>query len=394
MLLSERWVGFIFWGPPGTGKTTLAHVIAESTYRRFEHHSAVTSGVKEFREVLERSRKEIRSGGKATILFIDEIHRLNKGQQDILLPYLEEGAIRFIGATTENPSFEVNNAICSRCVIFHFAPLSEGEILEILKKVHEDYPQVDERVLKEISKVCSGDARRALTLLEHLALAAQPGMIVSTDDFNMLCQSQSIYYDKSAEAHYDTISAFIKSVRGSDPDAALYYLARMLEGGEDPLFIARRLVILASEDIGNANPFGIVLAVNAFTAVHTVGMPEARIILAQATTYLACSEKSNRSFTAVEEAIKCVKETGALEIPLFLRNAVTQLMKNWGYGEGYRYAHDFEKAWVPMQYLPDSLCHRKFYQPSDRGCEKGFGEFLKQRRRVALDENSKSSTPK
>ncbi|MBI4405463.1 MAG: replication-associated recombination protein A [Deltaproteobacteria bacterium] len=378
LLESDRWTGFIFWGPPGTGKTTLAQVIAEVTHRPFHAHSAVTSGVKDFREVLDLSRQDVRSGHLAHILFIDEVHRLNKAQQDVLLPFLEAGSIRFIGATTENPSFEINNAICSRCVIFHFNPLSNEELLDILKKAASSVKSPPE-VLDRIAAVSLGDARRALTLLEHLMLSTASKEAITLDDFERLSHSQSLYYDKKSESHYDTISAFIKSVRGSDPDAAVYYLARMLEAGEDPLFIARRLIILASEDIGNANPLGLVVAMNAFSATHAIGMPEARIILAQAATYLACSEKSNRSYLAIEEALDSVRKMGPLEIPYSIRNAPTRLMKEWGYGKEYQYAHDFDGAWTALQFLPDTLKDRRYYQPSNRGTELKFQQFLKLR---------------
>ena len=368
-----------FLGPPGTGKTTLATVIANVTHRPYRYLSAVTSGVKEIREVLETSKAEVRSGRQAHILFIDEVHRLNKAQQDVLLPYLEEGSIRFIGATTENPSFEINNAIASRCVIFHFEPLSDEKLLLILKRAARNFSQIDETVLIRIAQVSLGDARRALTILDHLVLSVPSGSQVTLEDLEKLTHSQSLYYDKKSEAHYDTISAFIKSVRGSDPDAAVYYLARMLEAGEDPLFVARRLIILASEDIGNASPMGLVLATNAFQAAHALGMPEARIVLAQAATYLACCEKSNRSYAAIEEAIQTVRETGNLEIPHAIRNAPTRMMKEWGYGKGYKYAHSDERGWVEMQFLPDRIKERRFYRPSGHGIEKTMLEFLKKR---------------
>ena len=379
ILQTDKWTGFIFWGPPGTGKTTLASVIAQLTMRPFESLSAVTAGVKDIREVLERSRAEVRAGRIARILFIDEVHRLNKAQQDVLLPYLEDGSIRFIGATTENPSFEINNAIASRCIIFHFNPLTHGELLTILKRAADKLPPMDEDVFQRIAESSLGDARRALTLLDHLALSAQGVERISLKDFEELTHAQSLYYDKKSEAHYDTISAFIKSVRGSDPDAAVYYLARMLEAGEDPLFVARRLIILASEDIGNANPAGLMVATSAFAAVHAIGMPEARIVLSQATTYLACSEKSNRSYVAINEAIDAVKRTGAAEIPYNIRNAPTSQMKEWGYGKGYQYPHDSEGGWVSAQYLPDALKNARFYRPSSNGNEKKFQEFLKVR---------------
>jgi putative ATPase len=367
---TDKWTGFVFWGPPGTGKTTLANTIANKTKRIFESHSAVISGVKELRETLENSKKDIQFGKPARILFVDEVHRLNKAQQDILLPYIEEGSIRFIGATTENPSFEINNAIASRCLIFHFLPLEKSELIELLKKSATKNFEVE--TFEKIAESSNGDARRALNILEHMEL--------SGSSFEELASSQNLYYDKKSENHYDTISAFIKSVRGSDPDAALYYLARMLEGGEDLLFIARRLIILASEDIGNANPMALVLANNAFEAVHKIGMPEARIILGQAVTYLACCEKSNRSYLAIDEAIDCVRKTGNLEIPMHIRNAPTKLMKDWGYGKDYQYAHNDPRGWVEDNYLPEKIKNRTFYKPSEHGQEKKLLEFLKQRK--------------
>ena len=379
ILDSDRWSGFIFWGPPGTGKTTLASVIAQVTKRPFQALSAVTSGVKDIKEVMEQSKLEWRTGRLAHILFIDEVHRLNKAQQDVLLPYLEEGSVRFIGATTENPSFEINNAIASRCVIFHFNPLSEKELLAVISKALPKTPEIDPAVLERISKVSLGDARRALTLLDHLVLSAPKDKLITLEDFELVTHAQSLYYDKKSDAHYDTISAFIKSVRGSDPDAAVYYLARMIEGGEDPVFIARRLMILASEDIGNASPMGLVLATSAFQAVHAIGMPEARIILAQATTYLASAEKSNRSYQAIETALATVRETGMLDIPMAIRNAPTTMMKEWGYGKDYKYAHKYDDGWTPMQFLPDAIKNRRFYQPTQNGVEKTLSEFLRKR---------------
>lgn len=380
LIASDKWTGLIFWGPPGTGKTTLAVVIAQMTQRIFESLSAVTAGVKEIRSILEQSREDVKGGRPAHILFIDEVHRLNKAQQDVLLPYLEDGSIRFIGATTENPSFEINNAIASRTIIFHFEPLSSDDLLTLLRRAAPSSPSIDAEVLEKIASVSLGDARRALTLLEHLMLSASSKQSITEKDFDELTHAQSLYYDKKSEAHYDTISAFIKSVRGSDPDAAVYYLARMLEGGEDPLFIARRLTILAAEDIGNANPMALVLANSAFQAVHAIGMPEARIILAEATTYLCCSEKSNRSYLSLEEAIEEVKRSGNLEIPLSIRNAPTSLMKEWGYGKDYQYPHDSDEGWVPVNYLPDKLARKRFYRPSGHGVEKRFQEFLKERK--------------
>ncbi len=380
LLQSDKWTGFVFWGPPGTGKTTLASVVAQITNRPFDTLSAVTAGVKDIREVLEKSRGAVRSGRPAHILFIDEVHRLNKSQQDVLLPYLEDGTIRFIGATTENPSFEINNAIASRCVIFHFKALTHPELIRILKRAAAEFPNIEEAVLEKIAESSVGDARRALTLLEHLVLTVgNSNEKVTVEQFEELRHSQSLYYDKKSEAHYDTISAFIKSVRGSDPDASLYYLARMIEGGEDPLFLARRLIILASEDIGNANPMALVMATSAFQAVHAIGMPEGRIILSQCTTYLACSEKSNRSYLAIGEALEAAKKTGASEIPYNIRNAPTAAMKDWGYGKGYQYPHNFPGGWVKEQYLPDDLKDARFYKPGPNGTEKKIQDFMRAR---------------
>lgn len=374
ILSTDKWCGFIFWGPPGTGKTTLASLIAKTTQRPFESLSAVTCGVKEIKEVLEKSRKNFHCGRPAHILFIDEVHRLNKAQQDVLLPFLEEGSIRFIGATTENPSFEINNAIASRSIIYKFHALDSKDIFLLLKRTAPN--NISSEVLEKISDCAHGDARKALNLLDHVCLSHQDNEKIELKDFEEVTQAQSLYYDKKSEGHYDTISAFIKSVRGSDPDAAIYYLARMLEGGEDPVFIARRLIILASEDIGNANPAALMLATSCLQAVHAIGMPEARIPLAQVTTYLACSEKSNRSYQAINEALDEVKQTGMLEIPMNIRNAPTSAMKNWGYGKGYDYPHNHESGWIEAQYMPEKIKHKRFYVPSKHGSEKKFQEFL------------------
>ncbi|MBI1862217.1 MAG: replication-associated recombination protein A [Deltaproteobacteria bacterium] len=377
LLKSDRWSGFIFWGPPGTGKTSLAWAIAAETGRPFYTLSAVSSGVKEIRERLDASFTDFKNGRPSHILFIDELHRLNKAQQDVLLPFLEQGSIRFIGATTENPSFEVNSAVASRCLIFHFNALSTADLESIISQAMNRSHTIDPTIVSRIAEVSNGDARRALNILENLTLACGERKEITLEDFEKLSHAQSLYYDKKSESHYDTISAFIKSVRGSDPNAAVYYLARMLEGGEDPLFIARRLIILASEDIGNAEPSGLAMAVAGFQAVHAIGMPEARIILSQVATFLACAHKSNRSYVAINQAIDVVKKTGSLSIPMHLRNGVTHLMKEWGYGKGYDYPHNHPSGWTKAQYLPDELESVDFYQPTDRGREAEFSKWLR-----------------
>jgi putative ATPase len=367
VLETDRWTGFIFWGPPGTGKTSLAKIIAGMTNRKFHLLSGVTSGVKEIKEVLERSKGEFRMGRPSHILFLDEVHRLNKSQQDVLLPYLEEGSIRFIGATTENPSFEVNNALVSRSLVFQFKALSQSDLMILLKRSAPEGLVISESIFEKISELAGGDARRALNLLDHLCLSRKNGEELTLEDVDNLCSAQTLYYDKHGDAHHDSVSAFIKSIRGSDPDAAVYYLARMIEAGEDPLFIARRLIILASEDVGNANPAALMVATSAFQAVHSIGMPEGRIVLAQATTYLACSEKSNRSYVAINLAQDEVKKTGSLEIPEAIRYQ----------GRGYQYPHNSVGSWISVTYLPEKLKRKRFYQPTPNGNEKKFVEFLK-----------------
>ncbi len=370
----------ILWGPPGVGKTTIANIIAHEVKKPFYTLSAVSAGVKDVREVIEKARLS----GKS-ILFIDEIHRFNKGQQDALLGAVEKGIITLIGATTENPSFEVNSALLSRCQVYTLKALHANDLLKLVThalKSDEDLKK--KRIIiaehEALFRLSGGDARKVLNLLELVYESAASDELVITDALvTEVAQKKIALYDKSGEQHYDIISAFIKSIRGSDPNAALYYLARMIEGGEDVKFIARRLVILASEDIGNANPTALVLATSTFQAVNVIGYPEARIILSQCTVYLASSPKSNASYVGIEEAIRAVNETGDLPVPLSIRNAPTRLMKDLGYGSDYRYAHDYEGNFAEMEFLPDALRGRKFYEPGNSIREEELRKFLRER---------------
>ncbi len=368
----------ILWGPPGVGKTTIANIIANQIKAQFFTLSAVSAGVKEVREVIARAR-----GLGRTILFIDEIHRFNKSQQDALLGAVEKGIITLIGATTENPSFEVNAALLSRCQVYILKSLEEAD----LKKLLHDAVSTDE-ILKHktiefkeygaLLNLSGGDARKLLNLLELVVDASENDVVTITNDFvTHTVQQRVAVYDKSGEQHYDIISAFIKSIRGSDPNAAVYYLARMIAGGEDPKFIARRLLIAASEDIGNANPTALVLATNCFQAVTMVGYPEAEIILSQCTTYLASSPKSNASYMAIRQAQALINKTGDLPVPLWLRNAPTQLMKKEGYGAGYKYAHDYEGNFVIQEFLPDSVAGTSLYNPGNNARENEMRKRLK-----------------
>lgn len=373
----------ILWGPPGSGKTTLAYVIAQTLDAPFYTLSAISSGVKEVREVIQKAREE-----SGAILFIDEIHRFNKGQQDALLGAVEKGIITLIGATTENPSFEVNSALLSRCQVYVLRQLEEDDLKALLKSAlsQDTYLSALSIELKETTallKLASGDARKLLNLLELVidALAFERrkgGKIMITDDKVMrIAQQRIALYDKSGDQHYDIISAFIKSIRGSDPNAAVYWLARMIEGGEDVKFIARRMVILASEDIGNANPTALVLATNTFQAVNVIGYPEARIILSQCAVYLASSPKSNASYMAIAKAQTLVKRSGNLPVPLHLRNAPTRLMQSLDYGQGYQYAHSYEGNFADQEYLPDELSGSKLYEPGTNTREEEMRKFLK-----------------
>lgn len=394
----DRLGSWIFWGPPGCGKTTLASVIGKASNRKLVVLSAVSAGVKDLREAIEASQDEIDAGCKAHLLFLDEIHRLSKNQQDVLLPALESGAIKFIGATTENPSFEVNAAVNSRSIIFRFHKVSEDALSEVLRRAlasaHKTglRADIDPEVVEAIARSSAGDARRALNILETLAAAAPvDASPVDMAALRSMGDTFALLYDKKGDQHYDTISAFIKCIRASQPDAALHYLARMIDAGEDALFIARRLVIAASEDVGNATPMGLVMAQSGFDAVHQVGMPEARIILAQVTTFLASSQKSNRSYAGINKALEDVREFGALEIPMTLRNAPTSLMKSMGYGKGYAYAHDDAAGAAAMEYLPDALRGRRYYVPGNNGHERVLAENLRGLSSLA---NTQKTTPK
>jgi putative ATPase len=372
----------ILWGPPGSGKTTLAHVIAETLKVPFYTLSAISSGVREVREVIGRAQDQA-----GAILFIDEIHRFNKGQQDALLGAVEKGVITLVGATTENPSFEVNAALLSRCQVYVLRQLEEADLLQLLDKAILQDPWLAARKItfKEtdaLLRLSGGDARKLLNLLELVAEAldkTEGGITITDENVMKIAQQRIAVYDKTGEQHYDIVSAFIKSIRGSDPNAAVYWLARMIEGGEDVKFIARRMVILASEDIGNANPTALVLATNAFQAVNLIGYPEARIILSQCATYLASSPKSNASYMAISKASSCVRRTGDLPVPLHLRNAPTALMKQMNYGKGYAYAHDYEKNFAAQEYLPDDISGTTFYDPGSNAREEEIRKFLRNR---------------
>ena len=367
----------ILWGPPGVGKTTIANIIAQTLQVPFYTLSAINSGVKDVREVIEMAKTQPNA-----ILFIDEIHRFNKGQQDALLGAVENGTIILIGATTENPSFEVNSALLSRCQVYVLKPLEKIALIDLLNHAIEtdDILRAKKIELKETAaliKISGGDARKLLNLLE-LVTETLAGPICITDEIVMqIAQQRIAIYDKSGEQHYDIISALIKSIRGSDPNGAVYWLARMIEGGEDVKFIARRLLILASEDIGNANPNALLLANATFDAVNKIGYPDSRIILSQCVTYLASSAKSNASYMAINEAISAVQKQGDLQVPLHIRNAPTQLMKKLNYGKDYTYSHNYENNFTPQEYLPDELKGTAFYKPGNNPREQELQKYLK-----------------
>lgn len=378
-------ISMILWGPPGVGKTTLALIIANSVNADFIQISAVSSGVKDVRQAIEKAELNRKHLGKRTILFIDEIHRFNKAQQDSLLHSVESGVITLIGATTENPSFEVISPLLSRCRVYILEDLSEEDLLSLAENALSKDPELSGLKInipdkKLLIKFSGGDARRLLNGLDLAVKSAIPdnnGVFNITNDvLKEAFQKNYIRYDKDAEEHYNIISAFIKSIRGSDPDAAVYWLARMLKGGEDPKFIARRMVVLASEDIGNADPNGLTIATSAFTAIDYIGMPEAQLTLAQAATYLASAPKSNASYMAIAAAKKDVEETGELPVPLHLRNAPTKLMKNLDYGKEYKYSHDFEGHFTVQQYLPEELKDKVYYRPTGIGEESKIKDRL------------------
>ena len=373
----------IFWGPPGIGKTTLATIIATASERPFYTLSAINSGVKEVREVIEKAKT---SGGlfttKNPILFIDEIHRFSKSQQDSLLQAVEKGWVTLIGATTENPSFEVISALLSRCQVYTLKPFDTKDLEALLKRAIETDEELSKKNIKLLEteallRLSGGDARKLLNIFELIVNSETATKVSITNQLVLdKVQNSTVLYDKTGDQHYDIISAFIKSIRGSDPNGAVYWLARMLEGGEDAKFIARRLLILASEDIGNANPTALVLANSTFQSVAAIGMPESRIILSQCATYLACSPKSNAAYMAINQAIDVVKNTGNLAVPLDIRNAPTKLMKDLGYGASYKYAHNYDLNFTEQEFLPEGIENTRFYKPGNNAREKAQQEFL------------------
>ena len=376
----DRLVSIILWGPPGSGKTTLAKIIAKMTEAHFVSFSAVTSGVPALKKIIEEAKWRRKYQSQKTILFVDEIHHFNKAQQDAFLPYVEDGTIILVGATTENPSFEINSPLLSRSTVYILKPLSPEILKKIIQRALQNKEKglgkykikIDPEVIDYIVEMAGGDARVALNILELSFISARKGdrAHITCEVVNKVVQKRVLRYDKKGEEHYNLISALHKSMRDSDPDAAVYWLARMLEAGEDPLYIARRMVVFASEDIGNADPQALQVAVAAMQAVQFVGMPEANLALTQAAIYLACAPKSNAVLQAYTRAKKDIQEKGHLPVPLVIRNAPTQLMRDLGYGKGYRYAHDFPGGFVKQQHLPSPLEDRVYYQPTDRGFER------------------------
>lgn len=385
---ADKLSSIILYGPPGTGKTTLAKVIANTTSAEFMQINATSAGKKDMEEVITQAKNNQGMYGKKTILFIDEIHRFNKGQQDYLLPYVEDGTVILIGATTENPYFEVNGALLSRSIIFELKHLSKEDIRILILRAVEDkekgmgayHAQIDDDALEFLADVSNGDARAALTAIELGIMTTEPGqdgkIHITLAVASECIQKRVVRYDKSGDNHYDTISAFIKSMRGSDPDAAVYYLARMLYAGEDIRFIARRIMICAAEDVSNADPMALVVATSAAQAAERVGMPEAQIILAQAVSYVASAPKSNSAVCAISDAMEAVKNTMTAPIPVHLQDAHYKSAGKLGHGAGYQYAHDYPNHYVEQQYLPDGLTGRKFYRPTSNGYEKNIREYF------------------
>ncbi len=385
MIQSGTLASFILWGPPGVGKTTLAEIIANELDRPFYRLSAISSGVKDVREVISKAGDQGMFSKGRPVVFIDEIHRFSKSQQDSLLGAVEKGVITLVGATTENPSFEVISALLSRCQVYVLKPFTADDLRSLISRALRHDPWLSEQQVtieedEALLRISGGDARKLLNTLELVVLASRDRPLTITNEVILgLAQEKLALYDKTGEQHYDIISAFIKSIRGSDPNAAIYWLARMIEGGEDLKFIARRLIILASEDIGNANPTALIMANNSFQAVAQIGYPESRIILAQCVTYLASSPKSNASYQAIGKAQKEVQETGPLPVPLHLRNAPTQLMKDLNYGADYQYAHEHAQNFSNQEYLPEELSGTRFYDPGDNQREKALRAFLQER---------------
>lgn len=385
---ADRITSMIFYGPPGTGKTTLAMIIANSTNMNFEKLSAVTSGVKDIREVIHRAEEGLKLYNKRTILFIDEIHRFNKAQQDALLPFVERGIIILIGATTENPYFEVNKALLSRMMVVSLKPLGKKDIYDIILNALKDEDRglgkykvnISDEAIDYLIAISDGDGRIALNSLEIAVLSTpedNEGIInIDLDTIKECILVKSAKYDKSGDEHYDTISAFIKSMRGSDPDATLYWLAKMINAGEDPKFIARRIIICASEDVGNADPQALMVAVAAFNAVDVIGMPEGRIILAQAAVYVACAPKSNASYVGINKALEDIRNKPIGKVPGHLKDASYKGASSFGHGKGYKYPHDYKNAYVKQQYLPDEYLDAKYYRPTNNGYEKIIKERL------------------
>lgn len=385
---ADKISSIIFYGPPGTGKTTLAKVIANTTSADFKQINATVAGKKDMEDVVAQAKNNLGMYGKKTILFVDEIHRFNKGQQDYLLPFVEDGTIILIGATTENPYFEVNGALISRSIIFELKPLDKEDIKTLIKRAVYDekkgmgslHADIDDEALTFLADVANGDARSALNAIELGILTTKPSedgkIYINLKIAEQCIQKRVLKYDKDGDNHYDTISAFIKSMRGSDPDAAVYYLARMLYAGEDIKFIARRIMICASEDVGNADPQALVVATNACLAIERLGMPEARIVLSQAATYVACAPKSNAAYMAVDKALDIVKNEKTYGVPVHLQDAHYKSAGKLGHGIGYKYAHDYKNHYVKQQYLPDELEGTVFYEPTDNGYEKKIKEHL------------------